>query len=332
MNHLTNSIEKNQLSVIGQFNLPTIISDLGEHASRHFVDFFTANIPNRNTRSAYVRAVSQFFNWCDRRGVQLNDIQPFMIAAYIETHSAAVPTIKQHLAAIHTLLDWMVIGQVIPFNPASSVKAPKHVVKTGKTAILTDEEVKSLFESLSEVIEDASVNGRIVALRDRAIIATLFYTFARVSAVIGLRMKDYVSLGRRRGLRLHEKGGNYLEIPTHHKLEEYLDEYIEATDIQADRNGLLFRSVNSKRELTDRQLDRTYIFRMIRRRAVKVGIPSERICCHSFRATGITNYLSHGGKLEHAQTIAGHASARTTKLYDRRNQQIELDEIERILI
>ena len=73
------------------------------------------------------------------------------------------------------------------------------------------------------------------------------------------------------------------------------------------------------------------VYRMIRRRALDAGIET-KIGCHSFRATGITEYLRNGGKLEVAQQMANHESARTTGLYDRRNDQVSLDEVERILI
>jgi len=306
---------------------------MGENTCRRFVDFFTANIPNNNTRIAYARAVKQFFAWCEKQGLALEDIQPYMIAAYIEKNPASIPTIKQHLAAIRTLFDWLVTGQIVPFNPASSVKAPKLVVKTGKTHILSDGDVKKLFEHLSGRIKASKGKTfRPFVLRDRALIATMFYTFGRISAVINLKVKDYVSMGKRKGLRLHEKGGNYLEIPVHHKLEEYLEEYLDAVGFCRKKKSYLYQAADQRKIFTGNPLDRSYVFRMIRKRGEKAGISPERICCHSFRATGITNYLSHGGKLEHAQNIAGHASAKTTKLYDRRSQKIAQDEIERILI
>lgn len=70
---------------------------------------------------------------------------------------------------------------------------------------------------------------------------------------------------------------------------------------------------------------------MVRRRARDAGIAT-RIGCHTFRATGITNYLENGGSLEKAQQMANHESARTTKLYDRRDDKLSLDEVERIAI
>ena len=82
------------------------------------MEFFTANIRNRNTRAAYAQAVAQFFRWCEARGISdLDKIKPVVIAAYIEQHPGSSPTVKQHLAAIRMLFDWLVTGQVIPRTP-----------------------------------------------------------------------------------------------------------------------------------------------------------------------------------------------------------------------
>ena len=87
----------------------------------------------------------------------------------------------------------------------------------------------------------------------------------------------------------------------------------------------------AKRRLTGRALERRVVLAMIKRRAAGAGLPPST-CCHTFRATGITAYLSNGGTLEHAQQIAGHASPKTTKLYDRTADTVTVDEIERIVI
>jgi integrase/recombinase XerD len=83
--------------------------------------------------------------------------------------------------------------------------------------------------------------------------------------------------------------------------------------------------------LTERRLDRQSAWYMMKRRAIEAGILSP-IGCHTFRATGITAYLLNGGSLEKAQRMASHESPRTTKLYDRTNDQISLDEVERTML
>jgi integrase/recombinase XerD len=79
-------------------------------------------------------------------------------------------------------------------------------------------------------------------LRDLALIAAIFYSFARVSAVLKLKVDDYYHNGARRRLRLHEKGGKEHEMPVHHLLEQILNEYIEATGLRSGQP--LFQSVN----------------------------------------------------------------------------------------
>jgi site-specific recombinase XerD len=139
-----------ELVHLGMENLPTVIAAAGGKAGRRFVEFFTANIRNKNTRIAYARAAGQFFAWCERRGLDLVDLDPVALSLYIEElqqmHSA--PTVKQHLAAIRMLFDWLVVGQVLPVNPAAAVRGPKYVVRRGKTLVLTADEARHLLDSI----------------------------------------------------------------------------------------------------------------------------------------------------------------------------------------
>jgi integrase/recombinase XerD len=165
--------------------IPAPIVAAGENATRSFIEFFTANIRNRNTRDAYARAVVDFFAWCERVGLhELGRLEPVHVAAYIEqlskTHAA--PSVKQHLAAVRMLFDWLVLGQVVRSNPASVVRGPKHVVKRGKTPILSPEEARQLFENIP--------TDTLVGLRDRALIGVLIYSFARISAALSMRVAD----------------------------------------------------------------------------------------------------------------------------------------------
>jgi len=118
--HGLTPLPRRQLTRAGFETLPAVIRNAGAGAAKRFVEFFTANIRNRNTRAAYARAVGQFCTWLEARGIhELARIEPIVIAAYIEQHPAAPPTVKQHLAAIRMLFDWLVIGQIIPVNRAS---------------------------------------------------------------------------------------------------------------------------------------------------------------------------------------------------------------------
>jgi site-specific recombinase XerD len=304
--------------------LPAVIMRAGETAAWRFVEFFTATIRNRNTRAAYAQAVIQFFAWCEKHRVYtLQDVKPVVVAAYIENHAGAAPTVKQHLAAIRMMFDWLVTGQIVPVNPASSVRGPKYVVKRGKTPVLKADQARTLIDSIK--------TDSIVGLRDRAIIGLMCYTFARVSAMVNMRVEDYYENGKRSWVRLHEKGGKRHEVPCHHNAEAYLDAYLDAAGIREEKKSPLFRSVDARRRITANPMARTDVLRMVKRRAAAAGLPSST-CCHTFRATGITAYLENGGTIENAQAIAAHESPRTTKLYDRTGDEISLDEVERIVI
>lgn len=305
--------------------MPALIGRAGEAAAWRFLEFFTVHIRNPNTRAAYGRAAGAFLSWCEERGInELRQVKPIHVAAYIEKLQGerSAPTVKQHLACIRMLFDWLVTGQVIPSNPAHSVRGPRHSVSKGATAVISSEEARALLDSMD-------ISG-VVGLRDRALVATMAFTFARVSAVVGLKVEDYYTQKKRWWLRLREKNGKINEMPCHHKLEGYLDAYIAAAGIADDRKGPLFRAaIGTTGKLSDRALGRTDVWYMVRRRAADAGLETA-IGCHTFRATGITDYLTNGGRIEVAQRMAGHANAKTTGLYDRRNDDISVGEVERI--
>jgi len=297
----------------------------GEKSSERFWEFFTANIRNRNTRRAYYKAACRFNDWCEGRGLfDLGRVKPIQIAAYIEdmqrTHSK--PTVKQHLAGLRMLFDWLVIGHIVEVNPAHAVRGPKHVVKKGKTPVLISDEARALLDSID--------TSTVIGLRDRALIAVMTYTFARVGAATAIKVEDYFVQGRRSHIRLYEKGGKEITVPAHHNLDEYIEAYTKVAGIGDDPKGFLFRTVAGKSgQLTTLPLSQADAYRMIRRRAKAAGIKT-KIGNHTFRATGITAYLKNGGKLEIAQQIAARESSRTTGLYDRREDDVNLDEVERI--
>jgi site-specific recombinase XerD len=273
-------------------------------------------------------AVRGFFRWLERHGVtELAAIRTHHVSAYVETltRSYKPPTVKQHLAAIRMLFDWLIVGQVIGQNPAAAVRGPKHVVKKGKTPVLAGDEARQLLDSID--------TGTVVGLRDRALIALLIYSFARISAALAMNIEDYYPQGKRWWLRLHEKGGKLHEMSAHHLLESYIDAYVTAAGIGGEKISPLFRTLGGRgrRQLGAKRMSRQDARRMIVRRAVQAGIIT-RLGCHTFRATGITVYLLNGGLLEYAQQMAAHESARTTKLYDRRNDRVTLDQVERIVL
>jgi site-specific recombinase XerD len=308
-------------------SLPAIVTAAGDYASVRFLEFFAAAIRNPHTRRAYSKAAADFLTWCESAGVSsLTAVQPLHVATWIEiqTRERSAPTAKQRLAALRHLFDWLVTGQVMPTNPAGSVRGPRHSALKGKTPVLDAAEARDLLDSI-----DVSTP---IGLRDRALIALMVFSFARVGAALGMRVEDVFVQRRRLWVRLREKGGKRHEIPCHHTLEEYLHAYLDGAGIADDPKGPLFRTIGrGTSKLTRTPLPQANAYAMIQRRAQAVGIGT-RIGNHTFRATGITAYLKNGGTLENAAAMANHASTRTTQLYDRRRDEISLDEVERIRV
>jgi integrase/recombinase XerD len=305
--------------------LPALIDRAGERAAWRFLEFFSVNIHNPNTRAAYKQAAKSFLSWCQGNGItRIEDVLPVHVAGYIEELGKVrkAPTVKQHLACIRMLFDWLVTGQVIATNLAHAVRGPRHSVLKGSTTVMSSADATAFLKSL-----DVS---HIVGLRDRAFIGVMVYAFARVSAVVNLKVEDYFPLKKRWWLRLQEKGGKVNEMGCHHKLEQFLDEYITAAGIKDDKRGPLFRSALGKtRKLSEKPLSRVDAWYMVRRRAKDAGIEAA-IGNHSFRAIGITDYLERGGDINIAKRMAGHSNVKTTELYDRRGDEISFSEIERV--
>lgn len=138
----------------------------------------------------------------------------------------------------------------------------------------------------------------IIGLRDRALIGTLVYSFARIGAALRMDVEDYYAQGKRWWLRLHEKGGKRHDVPCHHTLEQYLDAYLDRAGVRNDPKGPLFRTAARLpgRPLTENRMEQSEVWRMIRRRARAASIRT-KIGNHTFRATGITAYLQNGGDL-----------------------------------
>lgn len=307
--------------------LPVLLAAADERARCRFLEFFAARIRNLNTRRAYASDIRTFLDWCDVHGVaSFGAITPIHIGAYVETlmYARSVPTAKRHLAAIRHLFDWMVTGQIVPINPAASVRGPAHVVRRGKTPVLAPEEARAMLDA----IDLTTLTG----IRDRALIGLMVYSFARIGAALSMKVEDAYIQNRRLWVRLHEKGGKRHEMPCHHNLEAYMHAYIEAAGIQQDVKGPLFRTIRrGTGQLSETRMVQADAYAMIRRRAETAGIQT-RVGNHSFRATGITAYLKNGGTLENAARMANHSSTRTTQLYDRRSDDVSLDEVERVLI
>lgn len=316
-------------------NHPPPFAAAGDKASEHFLEFFAATIRNKNTRAAYVQAVAQFCRWCEDHELKLASIRPLHVSAYIEAKTLTAPSIKQHLAALRGLFNWLVIKQVVPRTRRCSSKA-RNSRTVGITPIMEAEQVRALLDSIpvTRKVKLPKKHGGgfrevadIKGLRDRAAIAIMAYTFARVSAVVGAKRGDYRLEGKRARLRLLEKGSKEKLVWLHREAEEFLDGYIAAACID-NAEAPLFQTLDKAHILTGDAITRRDMLRVVKDRCMAAGL-SETFCNHTFRGTGKTVFLSNGGSLEAAQDMANHADPRTTKLYDRRKDLASLTEIER---
>src|SRR6266581_5341121 len=222
----------NQLVPITSAALSALVAAAGERASMRFLEFFAANVRNPHTRRAYARAAEEFLAWCASVGASsIAAVRPVHVAAWIEasTRELAAPSVKQRLAALRHLFDWLVNGQVVPVNPAHTVRGPRHVVTSGQTPVLDPAEARALLDSI-----DTSTPA---GLRDRALIGLMVYSFARVGAALGMAVEDVYVQDRRLWVRLREKGGKQHEMPCHHNLESYLHAYLDGTGLASDPKG-----------------------------------------------------------------------------------------------
>jgi site-specific recombinase XerD len=306
---------------------PALIAASGPRASYRVLEFFTAQIRNPHTRRAYVRAAGEFFVWLEARGVtQLVAIESVHVATYIEQlqRAPSAPTAKLRLAALRRLFDWMVIGQIMPTNPAAAVRGPRHIVRRGKTPALDPAEARQLIDAID--------TSTVIGLRDRALIGLMVYAFAHIGVATDMRVEDVYPHEGRLWLCLPETGGRRRAMPCHHNLESYLHEYIDGAGLANDPKALLFQTYSrATGQLAGNPLPQANAYEMIQRRARAAGVTT-KIGNHTFRATGVTAYLKNGGTLERAAQMANHATTRTTQLYDTRAQQVTLDEVERILV
>lgn len=124
---------------------------------------------------------------------------PMHVATWIELQlrTLATPSVKQLLVVIRHLFDWLVVGQVVPHNPAASVRGPSHTSRNGKAPVLYPTEARQLLDSI-----DANAPA---GLRDRALIALMVFSFARTGAALGMKVEDVYTQNRRIWVRLREK-------------------------------------------------------------------------------------------------------------------------------
>jgi integrase/recombinase XerD len=311
--------------------LPIVIEEAGGNARFAYEEFFT-ELDSPHTITAYRRDLNRFLEHINTLGLSLTQVTPKLVRAYIDNLQPAkptdpplsAPTKKRVLAALRRFFDIAVTRHAVPLNPALSVRGPKHTVVEGKTPEITVDQARKLLAGID--------TGNVVGLRDRAILATMIYTGARVGAVAKLYVRSFYDAGDQWFFRFEEKGGKSREIPCRHDLQRFLAEYIAAAGVGLEKNGPLFRSaVRREKRLTLTAVPANDICRMVKRRLADAGLPL-RISPHSFRVTVATDLLTQDVPLEQVQYLLGHADSRTTKLYDRRKRQVTRNVVERISV
>lgn len=310
---------------VAPLRLPALIEAAGEAAAFVWDEFFTAGIRNPHTRRAYTHAVRRFLAWAETGGLELVRLTPRQVGGYLDGLPGTIPTRKLHLAALRGFFDALVLRHVVILNPAHSVKAERYEVIEGKTPEITIEHARALLASVD--------TSHVVGLRDRAVIAVLIYTAARIGAVAGLKRGSLDHDGNQWTLRFSEKRGKSREIPLRHDLQGMVLAYLEAAGLlDAGKEAALFPSAIGKTsQLGVTQATSGDLGRMVRRRMKDAGLPG-RLSPHSFRVTAITNLLNQGVPLEDVQDLAGHSDARTTRLYDRRQKVVTRNVVERISV
>jgi integrase/recombinase XerD len=302
-------------------SVPAIVLAAGAAAGFAWDEFFEGELANAHTRRAYSQAVRDFLAWAEGRQLDLVRITPGDIGSYLRAVPWSVPTKKLRLAALRRFFDRLVNRHVCVINPAATVRAERYAVVEGKTPQLGVKQARDLLESI-----DVS---NVVGLRDRAVLAVLAYTAARVGAVAKLTLKSLKHDGTQYSFRFAEKGGKSREIPVRHDLEGYLREYMDTAKIT---EGPLFRStVRKTKVLTKNGMTAIDICRMMKRRLKDAGLP-EHFSPHSFRVTAVTDLLEQNTPLEDVQYLAGHSDPRTTRIYDRRRRKVTRNIVERISI
>ena len=302
-------------------NALAIVKAAGRSAEFAWEEFFQAELANAHTRKNCLYVVQKFLAWVEGRGLELVRITPGDVGAYIQGLELGVPTKKLRLAVLRRFFDRLVNRHACVINPAATVKAERYAVVEGKTPQIDRDQVRALFKSI-----DVS---NLVGLRDRAILAVLVYTAARVGAVAKLTLKSLKHDGTQYSLRFSEKGGKSREIPVRHDLEQFLREYIDAAKIS---DGRLFRTaVRKTKVLTKNGMTGIDICRMMKRRLKAAGLPGH-FSPHSFRVTTVTDLLEQNVPLEDVQYLAGHSDPRTTRIYDRRRRKVTRNIVERISI
>jgi integrase/recombinase XerD len=304
-----------------ELELPNSAASKRQKTAESLVDLL-GEIDNPNTRQAYKIAWRDFFAFCSKSKLSLDRVRPRHFEHWRNSHPGSVATKRQHLAAIRRLFDRLLEKGVVDLNPAARAKVPSLHRVASHTPIFETEEMRDFLAGIK--------CNSLIDIRDKALFSTMFYTWARVSAVIALKVEDYYLRKGDRWLRLHEKRGKIHEVPVHTEARNAIDDWLQAAEIAERPACPLFPAFCRSKELFEhRPMTRINVWKLVQSRARAVGL-EKRVGCHSFRGTGLTEFMIAGGELDTARSIAGHAQLSTTKLYDRSRDRVTIEEIQRV--
>lgn len=305
--------------------IPAIVQDAGAAAEFAWDEFFRGLIANDYTRQTYMRAVRQFLDWSESQSIPLKKITPGMVGEYLRSRRLATPSKKVHLAAIRAFFDLLVQRHAMALNPAHSVRTERLQIEEGRTPQITFDEAMALLHSIKlETIRD---------FRDRAVIAMLLFTAARAGAIAKLTLDDLTHDGSQFVLAFHEKRGKLRTIPVRSELDKYLLEYLTVAGLKEGTGETPFFRTLSRNGtvLLGARMTAVDICRMVKRRLTAARL-NEKISPHSFRSCAATTLLQKNVPLADVQYLLGHADARTTRLYDRRQKQVTRNIVEQISV
>ena len=307
--------------------VPKVLCGADVKIIQSYNDFINLSIKSDDTRATYRSALSLFFRYCDDIGIEaFYDIEPAHVRSYLDYRTQElqmVASAPNHYHALKSCFQYLVDKGRLAANPAASVNYAFVRSSKGKTAVITKEDVRALLLAIPSDPHDDDNPAKPTDLRDRALIALMAYTFARIGGALSSNVGDYHMDDGVMWLNMVEKGSKEHSVPVVGAAREYIDAYIEHCGLRApgsNPRSPLFQSANRNGELNGNRYDRGNSRRMIARRAEAAGI-GKGVKNHTLRATGITRFLEDGGKLDDAQDIANHADSSTTRRYDRRTNK-----------
>ncbi len=315
-------VEVKNVLISSAARIPIMVSSVGSQGTFAWDEFFSGQIRNPHTRTAYLRAVRSFLKWVEPIQSNLSSITPGMVGNYFDQLTKLSPPSKKlHMSAIRGFFDCLVLRHVCLLNPAASVRTERYSTVEGKTPEISTDQARKLLESIG--------NKSLIDVRDKVLLSVLIYTAARAGAVAKLRVKDMVDEGNQYALRFSEKGGKSRSIPVRHDLQLLLLEYLA---IRGNSMELaLFPTMDRRGLFSEMAITGVDICRMVKRRLKNAGLPTI-ISPHSFRSLTATDLLLQGVPLEDVQYLLGHSDSRVTMLYDRRQRRVTRNIVERISV